>query len=632
MSHAHSEPTRSLPDKPNLTQLRKQAKELLKAYRAGNEAALAECGQFARHPDPAAFSLADAQFVLARAYGFDSWPKLKDFVEGLNLEAFCDAASAGDVDAVLKMAEGRPELVNPDAAEFHSSALHCAVLNRDVNMTRVLMKLGSDARRGFWPYRDATTAFAIATDRGYDDIVETIEQEEERRRQNSSAAGATINSGTDEIQSAIQAGRSDEAIRILEGEVSLIGACNVRGETPLHFSACAHNPQLVAWLLDRQVDVDARDAEGRTPLDQASIVAGWSANDEFFPFLENAQVEPERFDETVQLLQTHGAKLTPRAAVAIGDLKAVREMQREGRLENEIHFYRGGLVAIAVRVNRLDMVSLLLDLGFDPDESATTEDGGRSWGGPLWFAALCGRHEIAEVLLDRGADVNAVVYACGDALCNADATRDERMQALLLEHGARLTVERVAGRKDRETAEAILDGTISAQSLNVEDPSPTDLAEQMLWAAGGSDPGIVRMCLPHMRRELNDPWWAYVLMHATLPESFELILNHGVDPDVAKAGDPTPLHHVATGDVDDHDRLAFAKMLLDAGASFERRDGLLRSTPLGWACRWGQSELVRLYLQRGADAIESDSESWATPLAWARKGGHHEIAELIRAR
>ena len=67
-----SAPTCILPNKPSLAQLRKQAKELLKSYRAGIEAAVAEVERFERSPDPANFALADAQRVLARAYGFSS--------------------------------------------------------------------------------------------------------------------------------------------------------------------------------------------------------------------------------------------------------------------------------------------------------------------------------------------------------------------------------------------------------------------------------------------------------------------------------------------------------------------------------------------------------------------------------
>ena len=39
---SHSTPTRTLPPKPRLAQLRKQAKDLLKSYRAGKDAAVAE--------------------------------------------------------------------------------------------------------------------------------------------------------------------------------------------------------------------------------------------------------------------------------------------------------------------------------------------------------------------------------------------------------------------------------------------------------------------------------------------------------------------------------------------------------------------------------------------------------------
>src|SRR4051812_9295728 len=88
-------PTRSLPENPNLDQLRKQAKELLKSYRAGEDEAVAEVGRFERKPpDQAAFLLADAQRVLARAYGFASWAKLKQHAEGITSKAFVAAAEA----------------------------------------------------------------------------------------------------------------------------------------------------------------------------------------------------------------------------------------------------------------------------------------------------------------------------------------------------------------------------------------------------------------------------------------------------------------------------------------------------------------------------------------------------------
>jgi ankyrin repeat protein len=642
MSHPSSAPTRSLPARPSFEQLRKQAKQLLKAYCAGDAAGIAEVERFESQPDPATFALADAQRVLARAYGFASWAKLKQHVEGVNAAAFCAAVHAGDIATVRRLAKARPELVFVEAAGFTGLPLHLAVLNRDAEMARVLMELGADARQGIWPHRDATTAYTIARERGYDEVVAVIEQGEAARRRATSAPGATIDSQTDQIHRAILRDRCDEAIKILESDLSLVGACNVeqpingvdcrrlaQGTTPLHVAAWKHNPEMAAWLLERGAPVDARDSHGQTPLDYAATIAGWSAHGRDFSFLENSRLDPSRFYETVRLLREWGAGLTSYAAVAIGDADAVRRLHREGRLKNE-DWGRGGLLSIAVKVNRLDMVSLLLDLGLDPNEPAPHGEGETAAGAPLWFASMCGRLEIAELLMTRGANVNAVNNGNADALYCAERTGDQPMQALLLKYGARTTVERVAGNQDRETARAILEGRIPGSSLNVEEPTLTDLAEQMLWAAGSCDPEIVRMCLPYMTRPPVDPWWNYVLMHATLPESLKLVLEHGVDPDVAGVGGHTTLHHLATTTVSDEHRITRATLLLDAGASLGQRDQLLKSTPLGWACRWGRIELAKLYLERGADPVESDAEPWATPQAWAAKGGHQEVLALLR--
>src|SRR6185312_9447716 len=70
-------PVRRLPVRPDLEQLQRQARELLRAIHAGDANALAELRE--RHPgaiDPSAAKLADAQLVLARSYGASSWTRL----------------------------------------------------------------------------------------------------------------------------------------------------------------------------------------------------------------------------------------------------------------------------------------------------------------------------------------------------------------------------------------------------------------------------------------------------------------------------------------------------------------------------------------------------------------------------
>jgi hypothetical protein len=72
-------PTRNLPNDPNLDHLKTQAKTLLRQVREGDPAALALAEEF--HP---VRNLADAQVVIARSYGFASWPRLGRHLELVN--------------------------------------------------------------------------------------------------------------------------------------------------------------------------------------------------------------------------------------------------------------------------------------------------------------------------------------------------------------------------------------------------------------------------------------------------------------------------------------------------------------------------------------------------------------------
>jgi hypothetical protein len=79
--------TSHLPTHPSLEQLRKQAKELLREYHAGNTAAADRfrgiSPRLADSSQTKDVTLADAQFVLAREYGFESWARLKQHIEVL---------------------------------------------------------------------------------------------------------------------------------------------------------------------------------------------------------------------------------------------------------------------------------------------------------------------------------------------------------------------------------------------------------------------------------------------------------------------------------------------------------------------------------------------------------------------
>ena len=72
-----SVPTRRLPERPDLEQLKRQAKELQQT---------------------SGCVLHEAQLELARSYGFASWPKLRAYVHGVNIQLLTEAVRAGNVD------------------------------------------------------------------------------------------------------------------------------------------------------------------------------------------------------------------------------------------------------------------------------------------------------------------------------------------------------------------------------------------------------------------------------------------------------------------------------------------------------------------------------------------------------
>jgi hypothetical protein len=58
-------------ENPDIDQLRRQARELLEAYRVQSPDAVIEVAAHHRAATPETFALHDAQFVLARSYGFE---------------------------------------------------------------------------------------------------------------------------------------------------------------------------------------------------------------------------------------------------------------------------------------------------------------------------------------------------------------------------------------------------------------------------------------------------------------------------------------------------------------------------------------------------------------------------------
>ena len=303
------------------------------------------------------------------------------------------------------------------------------------------------------------------------------------------------------------------------------------------------------------------------------------------------------------------------------------------------------MLEAAVKGNHSEVLRRLLDLDLDPDERTQVgQIAEQSWsaGGPLFQAVVLNRIEMARLLLERGADPNANVWTSGSPTYRAYQSRNPEMIALLdtLWRLDRPRLGRLCA-ADRNRAQDAGGGYRSAHRAE-RFLGPT-VAEQLLWGGASSlCAEIVRMALEHVDWPPDDPRWFWMLwrpvpghedynvqQQAECCECFKLILARCGPHHRATDYGQTMLHETVSRD---HGvGVQLATVLLDAGARLDVRDDLLESTPLGWACRWGRVEMVKLFLARGADPVEADAEPWATPRAWAEKMCWPEIVELLNA-
>jgi ankyrin repeat protein len=147
-----------LPRHPNLEQYRKQAKDLVKACRSGAADAIPKwASRWPNHTDQlAAFAsrtlnsrdcaLTGAQFVIARAHGFESWPTFAAHIGDLDLatspvstfEAAAEAVVAGDLDTLRQLLRRQPSLVRARSTREHrATLLHYAAANGVENYRQV---------------------------------------------------------------------------------------------------------------------------------------------------------------------------------------------------------------------------------------------------------------------------------------------------------------------------------------------------------------------------------------------------------------------------------------------------------------------------------------------------------------
>ena len=628
-----TEPASRLPARPSLEQLRKQAKHLLREFRAGDASASTRVrAVLPRMIDGAsALALADAQFVLAREYGFQSWAALVHHVERLapsnaapahrppirplelrstrvitlpdgdsapadTVWSMYLAAHAGDLDQVKALVARHSGLTRHE--HNYTPPLHFAVREGHARLVRFLVeRTGIDPSYRSYPFQD--TLLTIAEDRGHSAVTAVLREHLGSR--------FALKDGLTAILEAAQNGDIAGVEQELARDPSLAAGSNDIGMTPLHAAANNGHLPVVRALLDAGAPVDAIMGDGYRPVHSALMPRGRS------------RPAPEASHAVADALIAHGARYTIVVALLRGDRQfAIDALARDASLANFEDTCHRRPISIAADQADLEMVRLLLQHGADPN----LPEEGAPRGHALWTAVYDRRREMARVLVEHGADPNAIVESSGTPI--GHARKDPELLALLRAHGGRDEPS------DRERLEQLItdgdvagaDRWLTAHPTLVSDDAAFWTEGLLAGPANAGDHAMLEMLIRHGARVPTVTKWGrfYYFKHT---DTAAFLLQHGMNPNHMNWHYTTLLHHVASdGDIPK------ARLLLDHGATIDAVDEEYRSTPLGMAARWGRKDMVGFLLERGAD-LNIAGDPWATPLAWARTKGHRDVESVL---
>jgi ankyrin repeat protein len=254
---------------------------------------------------------------------------------------------------------------------------------------------------------------------------------------------------------------------------------------------------------------------------------------------------------------------------------------------------------------------------------------------PLYYAALCGFHDLVEHLITKHPqDVNADGGRYVRPLVAALAREHFQTADLLRRNGADPNVR---GQNDRNPLHAAAySGNFEVVRILIECDtahinSRTRLGTTpLLMALQGQkfkDGSVLRLLLEHgadVNLQSNAGWTP--LLRASFnaaPEVVHLLLEHGADINVPNEDGWTPLHWASSNRGQE-----VVRLLLEHGADINVLNNA-GWTPLHRASFNAAPEVVRLLLEHGADINVPDEDGW-TPLHWASSNTRgQEVVRLL---
>jgi len=262
--------------------------------------------------------LADAQFVIARSHGFESWPKFTKHLDELSqkssvvakFETAADAICNGDVKTLERLLAEKPQLIHSRSTREHKATLlHYVSANgvegyrqqtpkNIVEIAKVLLKAGADVNAEADVYGGGATALGLVAtsihpfragvqnplmqillDHGAD-----IDHETSAGNRQDAVAGCLANGRGEaavfladrgarlNLESAAGVGRLDVVKGFFDADGRLKGKTNRKQLQAALKHACTWGRlNVVEFLLDKDVDLSRDEGDGQTPLHCAAI-------------------------------------------------------------------------------------------------------------------------------------------------------------------------------------------------------------------------------------------------------------------------------------------------------------------------------------------------------------------------
>jgi cytohesin len=358
-------------------------------------------------------------------------------------------------------------------------------------------------------------------------------------------------------------GGDKEIMEMLIAKGADIHAREPTGLTALHRAVQSRNKEAIQLLIANNVDLDAQDGHFLTPLHWTAMVGNIDATQQLVS--AGADIYATNLDEETPLqfaITTNTKEGSTPDRLAVIKFLTIQVAKSAARHAEQAEKDNGLLAAVHDKDMTAATSWLAQGANINAKQLSYT---------PLHEAAVSGSKEMTELLLAKGANINAVIYNGSTALHLAAYPNHQELVALLL-------------------------------SKRADIEARTDEGWTVLHYA----------CAPP------------VFPASTTPPRIalvDLLLKNGANVNTAGKGDATPLHQAIF-----YKQQEIAEHLIAKGAQVNAKE-ITGETPLHDAVRVGSKEMINLLLTKGAD-VNALSQS-GTPLhtaAYFLAIGHGDAA------